>query len=539
MTATPPADDVSLPRQPQPPTATTVLPSVVGVKIRPWHDMADEVRGRLPFYKSDWTDGFADKKVLAAAIFICQPLIIVGVTGPVSVFVSTLYGLAGQLNIAFLPFLGWTTLWAALMHIVIASAGLCGFVSYVTRFSCEIFGALIAIVYIWNGMAELVDSFRTDFSVGCLATLLALLTLALALALANARNWRFWTRGVRGFIADYAVAGSVCIATLVSALVVPEFQGSGDAVARLATLNVPYNQPFLTTTNGRPWIVNFSDIPTWAIFASSVSGFVLCILFYFDHNVSSLLSQRPEFNLQKPAAFNWDFFVLGLTLVPCAIFGLPACNGLIPQAPLHVSALSKRNKLGEVVRVAEQRVSAFSQAIFTFAILAPPLLRVASHIPRAVLAGLFLAMAVHSLESNQFAARTFALACFDPADRATILQLPQLSEVPPRICTRFTFVQLVILAITVAVTESHSPVALLFPVVICALVPVRHYFLPRLIPLRWLDILDRETVESVSDEESEAQNASSSPLLHAVVDVGPPPSVANTIPLNRLGSSSG
>ncbi|KAJ3151770.1 hypothetical protein HDU89_001818 [Geranomyces variabilis] len=560
-----------------PPPPPVLPPPGLGVRIRPWYDMADEVRGRLPFYSSDWSDGFSDKKVLAAGIFIFlanvapavtfaffldsetkgsigvvevllssaisgtiyavlsgQPLIIVGVTGPVSVFVSTLYNLAGQLDIAFLPFLGWTTLWAALMHIVIAASGLCGFVTYVTRFSCEIFGALIAVVYVWNGVAELVDSFRTGFAVGLLATLLAILTLTLALVLANARAWRFWPRGVRAFIADYAIAGSVCIATVVSAVVIPRFQGSGDVVDHLATLNVPYRQPFLTTTSGRAWLVDFTDCPVWAVFASIISGFVLCILFYFDHNVSSLLSQRPESNLQKPAAFNWDFFVLGLTLVPCAFLGIPPCNGLIPQAPLHVSALSKRNKHGVVVRVAEQRISGLLQALFTFAILAPPLLRVVSHVPRAVLAGLFLAMAVHSLESNQFAARAFALACSDPIGREAVLGSPQLSEVPKNACTRFTLVQVAILAVTVAITESHSPVALLFPVVICALVPIRYFFLPRLIPSRWLDSLDCETIDAVGDEEESQQNASSSPLLHAALDVGPPPSVANSIPLTLV-----
>ena len=41
------------------------------------------------------------------------------------------------------------------------------------------------------------------------------------------------------------------------------------------------------------------------------------ILFFFDHNVSSILAQDPKFNLKKPPAFNWDFTVLGVLVALC------------------------------------------------------------------------------------------------------------------------------------------------------------------------------------------------------------------------------
>ena len=53
-------------------------------------------------------------------------------------------------------------------------------------------------------------------------------------------------------------------------------------------------------------------------------GILLTILFYFDHNVSSLIAQGTEFPLKKPSGFHWDIFLLGLTTGVSGLLGLPA-----------------------------------------------------------------------------------------------------------------------------------------------------------------------------------------------------------------------
>jgi hypothetical protein len=51
-----------------------------------------------------------------------------------------------------------------------------------------------------------------------------------------------------------------------------------------------------------------------------VPGFMLFLLFVIDHNVSSTIqSQVPQYNLQKPPAYHQDFLILGLTFIPCTI----------------------------------------------------------------------------------------------------------------------------------------------------------------------------------------------------------------------------
>jgi hypothetical protein len=52
-----------------------------------------------------------------------------------------------------------------------------------------------------------------------------------------------------------------------------------------------------------------------------------------------LIAQGSEFPLRKPPGFHWDFFLLGITTFIAGLLGIPAPNGLIPQAPMHTAAL--------------------------------------------------------------------------------------------------------------------------------------------------------------------------------------------------------
>ena len=49
----------------------------------------------------------------------------------------------------------------------------------------------------------------------------------------------------------------------------------------------------------------------------------------------SLIAQGSEYPLKKPAAFHWDFFLLGCTTLIAGIFGVPAPNG---ATQLYISA---------------------------------------------------------------------------------------------------------------------------------------------------------------------------------------------------------
>ena len=140
-----------------------------------------DLNRRLPFYfGSDWTEGW-NLKVLAAIFFIFftsigpaitfsellqaetkvigvvevllssalsgaifsifsgQPLVIVGVTGPVSILTIAIYKMSSDMGFNFLVFYAWSQIWAALMHMLLAVCNYCDYIAYVTRFSCETF----------------------------------------------------------------------------------------------------------------------------------------------------------------------------------------------------------------------------------------------------------------------------------------------------------------------------------------------------------------------------------------------------------------
>ncbi len=51
------------------------------------------------------------------------------------------------------------------------------------------------------------------------------------------------------------------------------------------------------------------------------------------------MAQGSEFPLKKPPGFHYDFFLLGICTFIAGLIGVPAPNGLIPQAPIHTTSL--------------------------------------------------------------------------------------------------------------------------------------------------------------------------------------------------------
>lgn len=141
------------------------------------------------------------------------------------------------------------------------------------------------------------------------------------------------------------------------------------------------------------------------------------------------MAQGSEFPLRKPPGFHYDFFLLGVTTFIAGLIGIPAPNGLIPQAPIHTKSLlimgkheesAEDNDSGNQARtrfsnnsilssihrdfelsvpaansrheipvaVVEQRVSNLAQGSLCLVLLTGPFLHVLHLIPRGVLAGL-------------------------------------------------------------------------------------------------------------------------------------------------------
>ena len=422
------------------------------------------------------------------SVFGGQPLCIVGVTGPVTIFTISVYKIADALKLEFMPFYACIQLWAALMHMLLAAFNACELIKLVTRYSCETFGMLIAVIYLYTGIGDLIYYFiAKSMDVALLSLLLGLGTATTALALTGFASSSLFTRRVRSLIADYGATIAVVFFCFVPYMgrihyLTPDAAGKQTNMT-INTLQVPDE---FGTTSGREWFVNPFDCPAWGVFVAIIPAAVLTVLFFFDHNVSSLLCQQPEFGLLKGTAYHWDFFVVGVQILVTGLLGVPPVNGLIPQAPLHTESLCEKRYVMvncgkeckqevRIVKCHEQRVSNFGQAILIGLTLAA--IKVVGYMPIATLDGLFIYMGIASFGGNTFYNR-LVLFITDKSQVSARGLDKALEKVPLNEVHRYTLLQLVILVVIFAVTRAPF-IDGLFPLFIALLVPMRLYLLPR------------------------------------------------------------
>ncbi|WBW73946.1 plasma membrane borate efflux transmembrane transporter Bor1 [Schizosaccharomyces osmophilus] len=498
--------------------------------FKPGHSIYEDIRQRVPYYKSDWRDAwhyrilpaslniyfanllpelafaldmfsktensFGVNEVLLASVLgsvvfsllSSQPLCIVGVTGPITVFNYTIYNIIHDRNTPYFPFLCWICLWSAVFHCIIALTNLVHFVKYITKFSCEIFGLYVAFIYLEKGVQVLTDQLQHGLANTFLAITIALLFLIIGWACNCIGSSSLFNHRVRVFLLDYGLVASIIFFS--------GFQHIGK-MRQIDLSKLPTSKAFLPTQD-RSWFIKFWQISVGDVFLAIPFAIILTILFYFDHNVSSLMAQDPSFPLKKPSGFHWDFFLLGITTGVSGILGIPAPNGLIPQAPMHTATLcvTKIEKDDEekqawkikvvIERVIEQRVSNFLQGLMTLGTMTGPLLVVLHQIPQCVLAGLFWVMGLSAIAGNNIARNIFYIF----GDRRVLSQGHVLNHCRSRKAVwLYTCLQLLGFGATFAITQIDKA-SIGFPIVILLLIPFRTYLMPRWFYEEDLEILD-------------------------------------------------
>ena len=121
--------------------------------------------------------------VLGSVVFsllAAQPLCIVGVTGPITVFNYTVYDIMTPRGTNYFAFMTWICLWSMVMHMILAITNACNGVRWVTRFSCDIFGFYVGFIYLQKGIQVLTRQWRGaegEDAAAYLAVVVALLVL--------------------------------------------------------------------------------------------------------------------------------------------------------------------------------------------------------------------------------------------------------------------------------------------------------------------------------------------------------------------------
>jgi len=509
--------------------------------LRPGRGMYHDVRRRLPYYWSDIKDAFTYRTIasiirmyfvnllpalaytldmyrrtgeffginealfssaLAAMVFsilAAQPLTIVGVTGLIALFNYTIYDIIEIYDVSIYPqFMAWVGIWAAIFHWLVAVGNACDYMRYVTDFSSEAFGMYVGIIYIIKGVEELVNEFTQEGrTAGFLAVMIAILYFGTVYGLEKLGSSTVWRAGVRGILADYAyVFGTIFWVG---------FSHIPGNIDMTHIMRLPTTAAF-KPTQSRSWLIDFWNLDVKWVFVAIPFGFLIMLLFYYDHNVSSITAQARQFPLKKPGGFHWDFFLLGCTTFVSGILGLPLPNGLVPQAPVHTDSLTIyetelkiiptsegedteiREPIVKATAVVEQRISHFVMGLALIGTMTGPLLTVLHTMPSALFAGVFFVVGWGSVESNGILQKFVFLQ----RERRFIQRDDPMFHIRRRKIMLWIALQLAFVFACVAISQTIAAIG--FPVLIILMIPARIIFIPRWFTLEELQVLDDFTV---------------------------------------------
>lgn len=502
----------------------------------------NDIRSRIPYYYSDITDSW-NYRVIPSTVFIFftnllpaiafaqdmidhtnnlygvnevllssatagvmfgllsgQPLCIVGVTGPISIFNYTVYQLIEPRGTPYFPFMCWVYLWSMVMHLFLALGNFVSFLSIISLFSCQVFGFFICVVYIQKGILILGNQFKDDIVGGfCSVVVSILMTVFGVGSVLFGTTTHYFKPWIRHIFSDYGVPLAVVFFT--------GFIHFGGYLDTVTLKKLPVTNSFepSMTGSGRPygWFIHFwppVNISISDMFLALPFSLLLTFLFYFDHNVSSLMCQLKQFPLTKPSSFHWDFALLGIMTGIAGILGIPAPNGLIPQAPLHTESLVLRDhRTGRAKAVVEQRLTNSLQGALTFVMMSPPFLIILGLIPQAILAGLFFIMGLTGLHNNEITNKIRFLFMDsdyidnDPTCPSIFKELRAIEN--KKWFYIYLILQVIAAACEVAITMTKGAVG--FPGVLLFFAICAKWFWPKFIPPDELNYLDPEVADEV------------------------------------------
>ncbi|WCJ40630.1 HCO3- transporter family [Euphorbia peplus] len=364
---------------------------------KPFSGIQNDITRRLPFYKQDWllgfrsglgilapttyiffasalpviafgeqlsrdTDGSLSTVETLASTALCgiihsilggQPLLILGVAEPTVIMYTYLYNFAKQRQDLgqklFLAWAGWVCVWTALFLFLLAVFNACTIINRFTRIAGELFGMLIAVLFIQEAVKGMVSEFKVPkaqdsnlekyqfewlYTNGLLGIIFTFGLIYTALKSRKARSWWYGTGFLRSFIADYGVPLMVIVWTALS-YSVPSKVPSG--VPRRLFSPLPWDSASL-----HHWTVikDMGNVPAAYVFAAIIPALMIAGLYFFDHSVAAQLAQQKEFNLKNPSSYHHDILLLAFMTLLCGLIGLPPSNGVLPQSPMHTKSLA-------------------------------------------------------------------------------------------------------------------------------------------------------------------------------------------------------
>ncbi|CAH0726441.1 unnamed protein product, partial [Brenthis ino] len=449
--------------------------------------------------------------------FSGQPLTILGSTGPVLVFETIVFEFCKQIGWNYMSFRFCIGTWTTIILVTLVAIDASALVCYITRFTEENFATLIAFIFIYKAVENVISigkkyplKTRPDEVLnyecyclpsnysrvpeqfnwtsidkescqlyngtlaggGCdtkvyvpdvflMSIILFLGTFTISIILKDFKNSLFFPSKIRQFISDF----SVIIAILSMSFL--------DFKVGVKTPKLEVPSEFKPTLPSREWVITpFNGNPVWSALVAILPALLGTILIFMDQQITAVIVNRKENKLKKGCGYHLDLFVLAILIQICSIMGLPWFVAATVLSINHVNSLKVESECAapgekpQFLGVREQRATHI--LIFLTigcSVVLTPVLR---HIPMPVLFGVFLYMGVASLKGLQF------------FDRILIMFMPQkyqpdhmfLRQVPIRRVHLFTAIQLTCL-VCLWVIKSFSMTSILFPLMLVVMIGIR------------------------------------------------------------------
>ncbi|XP_074948332.1 solute carrier family 4 member 11 isoform X2 [Phalacrocorax aristotelis] len=469
---------------------------------------------------------------LLYALFSGQPLVVLLTTAPLALYINVIRGICDDYNLDFSAFYAWIGLWNSFFLVMYSLFNFSLLMKLFKRSTEEIIALFISITFVLDAFKGIIKVFkkyyyhgrtgdsylekaRTDaipsFGINTtflmnssvsrsmslenqtgmhdvhygretavLSLMLMLGTLWLGHTLYQFKKSPYLHARVREILSDCALPISVLTFSVVGSYIFKEIE--------MSTFNYNPSESLFV-------LAPVQSLSIGSVMSAMGLGFLLSMLFFIEQNIVASLTNAPENRLVKGTAYHWDLLLVALINTGLSVFGLPWIHAAFPHSPMHVRALAyveERVENGHIyetiVSVKETRLTCLVANFLvglSLLLLPFPL----QWIPKPVLYGLFLYIALTSIDGNQLFERVALLLKEQTAYPPT----HYIRRVPQRKIHYFTGLQVLQLLILCGFGMSPLPyMKMIFPLIMIGMIPIRYNLLPRIIEAKYLDAMDAE-----------------------------------------------
>ncbi|XP_031964984.1 sodium bicarbonate transporter-like protein 11 isoform X2 [Corvus moneduloides] len=464
---------------------------------------------------------------LLYALFSGQPLVVLLTTAPLALYINVIRGICDDYNLDFSAFYAWIGLWNSFFLVIYSLFNFSLLMKLFKRSTEEIIALFISITFVLDAIKGIIKVFKKYYHHGhtgdsysgktradaipgldinttflmnssvsenqtcphdghygretaVLSLMLMLGTLWLGHTLYQFKKSPYLHARVREILSDCALPISVLTFSVVGSYIFKEIEMS----------KFNYN-----ASDSLFVLAPVQSLSIGSVMSAMGLGFLLSMLFFIEQNIVASLTNAPENRLVKGTAYHWDLLLVALINTGLSVFGLPWIHAAFPHSPMHVRALAyveERVESGHIyetiVSVKETRLTSLMANFLvglSLLLLPFPL----QWIPKPVLFGLFLYIALTSIDGNQLFERVALLLKEQTAYPPT----HYIRRVPQRKIHYFTGLQVLQLLILCGFGMSPLPyMKMIFPLIMIGMIPIRYNLLPRIIEAKYLDAMDAE-----------------------------------------------